>query len=134
VTPAPWCPPGPVRSRRGCVLESRTRCLGAMALVKPAAFVQWHCQGFRLIWHWRAKSGRPAVAREIRMPVRHMSRVFSLWYATRIHGELPRLGIEISQATVAKYKVRKRGTPSPVRTHGSFRRTKPVADEFRRPL
>jgi len=31
----------------------------------------------------------------------------------RIHGELLKLGIEISQATVAKYLVRRRGTPSP---------------------
>src|ERR1700720_1570162 len=35
-----------------------------------------------------------------------------LWGAPRIHGELLKLGIEISQATVAKYMVRRRGTPS----------------------
>ena len=34
-------------------------------------------------------------------------------YAPRIHGELLKLGIEISQATVAKYTARRRGTPSP---------------------
>jgi hypothetical protein len=37
----------------------------------------------------------------------------TLWGAPRIHGELLKLGIEISQATVAKYMVRRRGTPSP---------------------
>jgi putative transposase len=37
----------------------------------------------------------------------------ALWGARRIHGELLRLGIEISQATVAKYMGRGRGTPSP---------------------
>ena len=36
-----------------------------------------------------------------------------LWGAPRIHGELPKLGIEISQATVGKYMVRRPGTPSP---------------------
>jgi hypothetical protein len=36
-----------------------------------------------------------------------------LWSAPRIHGELLKLSIEISQATVAKYMVRRRGTPSP---------------------
>jgi hypothetical protein len=36
-----------------------------------------------------------------------------IWRAPRIHGELLKLGIEISQATVAKYMVRRRGTPSP---------------------
>jgi hypothetical protein len=35
-----------------------------------------------------------------------------LWGAPRIHGELLKLGIEVSQATVAKYIVRRRGTPS----------------------
>jgi hypothetical protein len=33
--------------------------------------------------------------------------------APRIHGELLKLGIEISQTTVAEYLMRKRGTPSP---------------------
>ncbi len=36
-----------------------------------------------------------------------------LWGAPRIHGELLKLGIEISQATVAKHMVRRRGAPSP---------------------
>jgi len=36
-----------------------------------------------------------------------------LWGAPRIHGEILKLGIEISQATVAKYMVRRRGGPSP---------------------
>jgi hypothetical protein len=34
------------------------------------------------------------------------------WGAPRIHGELLKLGIEVSQATVAKYMPRRRGTPS----------------------
>jgi hypothetical protein len=36
-----------------------------------------------------------------------------LWGAPRIHGELLKLGIEISQATVAKYMVRRSHRPSP---------------------
>ncbi len=43
-----------------------------------------------------------------------MSSANPLWGAPRIHGELLKLGIEISQATVAKYMVRRRGTPSPI--------------------
>jgi hypothetical protein len=35
-----------------------------------------------------------------------------IWRASRIHGELLKLGIEISQATVAKHMVRRRGTSS----------------------
>ena len=50
---------------------------------------------------------------EIRKLIREMSDANPLWGAPRIHGELLKLGIEISQATVAKYMVRRRGTPSP---------------------
>jgi transposase InsO family protein len=87
------------------------RCLEAMVLVKPATVIQWHRQGFRLFWRWRSRSGRPSVEREIRDLIRQMSSANPLWGAPRIHGELLKLGIEISQATVAKYMVRRRGTP-----------------------
>ena len=41
-----------------------------------------------------------------------MSTANPLWGAPRIHGELLELGIQISQATVAKYMVRQRKPPS----------------------
>jgi transposase InsO family protein len=41
-----------------------------------------------------------------------MSRANPLWGAPRIHGELLKLGIEVSQATVSKYMVRGRKPPS----------------------
>ncbi len=85
------------------------RCLEAMLLVKPATVIQWHRQGFRLFWRWRSRSGRPSVEREIRDLIRQMSSANPLWGAPRIHGELLKLGIEIGQATVAKYMVRRRG-------------------------
>jgi hypothetical protein len=82
-------------------------------LVKPVTVVQWHRQGFRLFWRWRSRSGRPSIDREVSKLIREMSRSNSLWGAPRIHGELLKLGIEISEATVAKYKARRPGTPSP---------------------
>ena len=87
------------------------RCLEVMVLVKPATVIQWHRKGFRLFWRWRSKSGRPSADREIRDLIRQMSGANPLWGA-RIHGELLKLGIEVSQATVAKYILRRRGTPS----------------------
>src|SRR5271167_2015538 len=97
------------------------RCLDTMVLVKPATVVQWHRQGFRLFWRWRSRSGRPSVNREVRDLIRQMNAANPLWGAPRIHGELLKLGIEISQVTVAKYMVRRRGTPSP--TWRNFLRT-----------
>src|SRR5258707_1195232 len=88
-------------------------CLEMMVLVKPATVVQWHRQGFRLFWRWRSRSGRPSIDRKIRDLIRQMSSANPLWGAPRIHGELLKLGIEISQATVAKYMVRRRGAHSP---------------------
>jgi hypothetical protein len=41
-----------------------------------------------------------------------MSGANRLWGAPRIHGELQKLGIEISQAAVSKYMVRHRRPPS----------------------
>jgi hypothetical protein len=41
-----------------------------------------------------------------------MSQNNPLWGAPRIHGELLKLGIEVSQATVSKYMVRHRKPPS----------------------
>ena len=89
------------------------RCLNIMVLVKPATVIQWHRQGFRLFWRWRSRSGRPSVDREVRELIRQMSRANPLWGAPRIHGELLKVAIEVSQATVAKYMRRRIGTPSP---------------------
>ena len=89
------------------------RCLKVMVLVKSATVVQWHRQGFRLYWHWRSRPGRPRAQRELRDLIRQMSRANPLWGAPRIHGELLKLGIEVSQATVAKYMARRVGRPSP---------------------
>ena len=93
--------------------RSWPRCVEVMVLVKPATVIQWHRQGFRRYWRWRSRSGRPSVDREVRKLIRQMSTANPLWGARRIHGELLKLGIEVSQATVAKYMVRRRGTPSP---------------------
>src|ERR1035441_809067 len=88
------------------------RCLEAMVLVKPTAVIKWPRRGLRLFWRSRSRSGRPSVEREIRDLIRQLSSANPLWGAPRIHGELLKLGIEVSQATVAKYMVRRRGVPS----------------------
>jgi len=52
------------------------------------------------------------VALDIRDLIRHMSRANPLWGAPRIHGELRKLGLEVSQTTVAKYVGRRHTPPS----------------------
>jgi putative transposase len=87
----------------------------ALVIVKPETVIAWQRKGFRLYWRWKSragKSGRPCVSLEIRDLIRQMSTANPLWGAPRIHGELLKLGIQISQATVAKYMVRQRKPPS----------------------
>jgi len=87
----------------------------ALVIVKPETVIAWQRKGFRLYWSWLSrggKSGRPSVSLEIPGLIRQMSTANPLWCAPRIHRELRKLGIQISQATVAKYMVRERKPPS----------------------
>ena len=86
----------------------------ALVLVKPDTVLAWHRRGFRLFWTWKSRSrtGRPAAAAEVRALIRRMAAANPLWGAPRIHGELQKLGIGMSQATVAKYLPRRDTPPS----------------------
>jgi putative transposase len=86
-----------------------------VAIVQPETVIRWQRTGFRLFWTWKSRRpglGRPAVAPDVRALIRTMARANPLWGAPRIHGELRKLGLEISQATVSKYLVRRRTPPS----------------------
>jgi hypothetical protein len=87
---------------------------GALAIVKPETVIKWHRAGFKSYWRWksRRRGGRPTLATEIRKLIREMSIANPLWGAPRIHGELLKLGVDIGQASVAKYMVRRRDPPS----------------------
>lgn len=86
----------------------------SLLVVRPETVIGWHRRGFGRYWAWksRRRSGRPAVDAEIRDLIRRMSRANPLWGAPRIHGELLKLGITVSQATVSKCMVRPRRPPS----------------------
>lgn len=87
----------------------------ALLIVKPETVIAWHRKGFRLYWTWKSRSGkskRPETDSEIRDLIHRISLANPLWGAPRIHGELLKLGIPISQATVAKYMACHRKPPS----------------------
>ena len=82
-------------------------------IVKPDTVVRWHRQGFRYYWRWKSRHrGRPKADPEIRALIRRMCRANPLWGAPRVHGELLKLGIQVSETTVSKYIIRHRGPPS----------------------
>jgi hypothetical protein len=94
----------------------------AMAIVQPETVIRWHRAGFRLVWTWKSRRngpGRPAGAPQVRALIQRMAEANPLWGAPRIHEELCKLGLEISQATVSKYLARRR-TPPPSQTWRSF--------------
>jgi putative transposase len=85
----------------------------ALLIVKPDTVIRWHRQGFRLYWRWKSRCpGRPDTEREIRELIRNMCNSNPTWGAPRVHGELLKLGINVSQSTVSKYMVRHRKPPS----------------------
>lgn len=83
-------------------------------VVQPATVLDWHRRGFRLFWTWKSRHrrGRPSVPADVRALIREMSTMNPLWGAPRIHGELQKLGIAVSQSTVTKYMRRERRPPS----------------------
>ncbi len=87
----------------------------AISVVQPATVIRWQRTAFKVFWVWKSRRngpGRRAVDPDIRALIRTMARANPLWGAPRIHGELQKLGLEISQATVSKYLVRRRTPPS----------------------
>jgi putative transposase len=86
----------------------------ALIIVKPETVIGWHRQGFRLYWRWKSRppAGRPLVSSEVAELLRRISLANPRWGASRIPGELLKLGIQVSQATVAKYIARLRKPPS----------------------
>jgi putative transposase len=86
----------------------------SLQVVRPETVVGWHRRGFSRYWAWksRRRRGRPAIGKELRDLIRRMSRANPLWGAPRIHGELLKLGLTVSQATVSQYMLRPRRPPS----------------------
>jgi transposase InsO family protein len=85
----------------------------SLHIVQPETVLRWHRQGFRYYWRWKSRyRGRPKADSEILALIRRMCRTNPLWGAPRVHGELLKLGLDVSETTVSKYMVKHRGPPS----------------------
>jgi hypothetical protein len=73
--------------------------------VKPETVVSWHRAGFRRCWRFlsRRRRGRPQITTELRNGILSVAEENPTWGAPRIHGELLKLGFEISECTVSRY-------------------------------
>ena len=86
-----------------------------LVIVKPETVIRWHRAGFRLYWRWRShrRRGRSKVNDEIRGLIRRLAEENPDWGAPKIHGELLKLGLVVSERTVARYlrRILPRGNP-----------------------
>ena len=82
----------------------------ALLIVKPETVVGWHRKGFRL--YWRLKSRAHSIGRAESWMRRSVvsfggcRKENSIWGAPRIHGELLKLGFEVSERSVSRYLAR----------------------------
>ena len=84
-----------------------SRWASALVIVKPETVIGWHRAGFRLYWRLRSRGGGRKVSADVFEIVRHMARENPCWGAPRIHGELLKLGFQISERTVSRYLARR---------------------------
>ena len=95
--------------------EQWSRWSDNLILVTPGTVVRWHRASFKK--HWgrisRRRPGRPGTSAEVRTMIQRMAKENS-WRAPRIHAELLKLGVNVSQATVSRYLPKRAPDPDKV--------------------
>jgi putative transposase len=86
----------------------------ALVIVRPETVISWQRKRFKRYWwklsQWK-RPGRPRMRSEIRKLIGNMAAANPLWGAPRIHGELLKLGVEISERTVSRLIPKQRKEP-----------------------
>jgi putative transposase len=92
----------------------------AHRLVTPGTLLAWHRRLITRKWTYPGRSGRPGTSQEIRKLVLRLAQENPAWGYRRVHGELSRLGHQISEATVRRI-LRARRRPPPRNVDTSWR-------------
>ena len=81
-----------------------------LVLVSPQTVVSWHRLGFRLFWRWKSRrsGGRPRLDAELIALIRRMWKSNPTWGSRRIQAELAKLGLNVSDSTIRKYRPKRR--------------------------
>src|SRR5258706_2154263 len=59
-----------------------------LMVVRPETVVRWHRAGWRLLWRYKSRPGRPSIPLELRQLIRRMATENPLWGEERIANEL----------------------------------------------
>src|SRR2546422_11691720 len=87
----------------------------ALVIVRPETVLDWQRRRFRRYWSQLSRHtnpGRPRTNADIRKLVKTMAEANVGWGAPRIHGELLKLGIDVSERTVSRLMPKRRPLPS----------------------
>jgi len=99
---------------------------GCLLIVTPATVITWHRAGFRLYWKLLSKGntvlGRKRISKDVRELIFRMVRENPTWGAPRIHGELLKLGFDISERTVSRWVDRAPRNPESAKRWQTFLR------------
>jgi len=94
-----------------------------LLVVQPETVVRWHRRRFRL--YWRSISspgrGRPRISQLTQGLIVRMA-TENGWRARRIQGELARLGLRVSLATISRYLPKARSDPDAQQSWRTFLR------------
>jgi putative transposase len=73
-------------------------------VVRPETVIRWHRAGWRLLWRYKSRPGRPRISQELRQWIRRMATDNPTWGEERIANELlVKLAIRVSPRTIRKY-------------------------------
>jgi transposase InsO family protein len=91
-----------------CLRAVWSRWEKALVIIQPQTVIGWHRAGFRLCWRWKSRGGgRPPIDHELIRLIRRMWQANPTWGSPRIRDELAKLGLQVSDSTIRKYRPRR---------------------------